>query len=408
MRFAYLSEIYPQHGETWIRYEIEELLARGHEVHLFATHARPPAGSTRPPALGLGLTYVPEVGTPATLAGLLRVGPAAERLHALAATTRDPRRLLRFARAAWQAAALARAVAAFDPHMIVCPFAGNRALVGCLLAAMVGRPYLVITHAVDIWQRRPEMAVFHATAHELWTISRFNQDYLSAIYPELSWDALRLVRVGIQLDEFPFAPSDGASREVAFVGRLVPTKGADMLLRATALLKARGHQFQTVLMGAGPELPALRALADELQLGSAVTFAGSTPSAEVARRLREAAVFVLPCQPDPVWMDGIPVALMEAMAIGTPVVTTATSGIPELVHHGENGFFVAPDDIAGLAACIEQVWSLTPEARSALVGRARATVEAHYQVGAVVDELVRAATHAAAHPAVAYTPVSIP
>jgi glycosyltransferase involved in cell wall biosynthesis len=180
-----------------------------------------------------------------------------------------------------------------------------------------------------------------------------------------------------------------------------------MLLRATALLKARGHQFQTVLMGAGPELPALHALADELQLGSTVMFAGSTSSVEVARRLREAAVFVLPCQPDPVWMDGIPVALMEAMAIGTPVVTTATSGIPELVNHGENGFFVEPNDIAGLAACIEQVWSLMPEARSALVGQARATIGAYYKVGTVADELVRAATHTAARPVGAYTPVSI-
>ncbi len=90
-------------------------------------------------------------------------------------------------------------------------------------------------------------------------------------------------------------------------------------------------------------------------------------------------------------MDGIPNVLKEAMAAGTPVVTTSISGMPELVVDGKNGILIEPDNAEDLANGIARVWRMDTDRRLALITNARETVESMYDVRIIVDQIVKAA-----------------
>lgn len=395
MRFAYIQEIYPQNGETWIRYEMDELARQSHTVRLYVTWPRPINGPPVNPSIER--VYVTEQ-SPARVAlsgGHLR--PALPHVLRLLRASPHPRWTLRVLRAVSQASAVVRDFLTFRPDLVVCHFAGNRALLGSILAQAAQLPYVMVMHAGDVWRRSPGHPALVQTAHEVWTISQFNVTYLHRHYPDIDWSSLRLVRVGINLAEFPFTPTmDVGQHELVFVARLAPGKGVDTLLHACALLAHDNWTFEVSILGDGPQRAEMEALAGRLGLGRQVHFRGSVPSVVVRDHLRRAAAFVLPCRREGAFMDGIPVAVMEAMATGTPVVTTAVSGIPELIKDGENGVLVDPDDPAALAAGIRRVWKLPRWQRLQLVEQARATVDHRHDVRLVATELVELASRAGA------------
>lgn len=382
MKFAYVSEIFPQHGETWIRYEVEELARRGHEVAVCATWPRPSGLVARVPVV-----YANEQPRARALAAGAELARSWPLLRRLLSGKARPRWWGRVLRAAYHAALLLPAVRALGPDLIVCHFAGNRALTGSLIATALAVPYLVITHARDIWRAQPAKLPLFAAAAEVWTISRYNVAHLTRSYPAHSWANLRHVPVGIDLAEFAFAPGEGTERRLVFTGRMLPQKGPDLLVLACAVLASRGWQFEASFLGDGPLRERLEGIAAGQGLGGRVRFLGRVPSTEVAARLRAASAFVLPCRQAGGELDGIPVALMEAMATGTPVVTTAVSGIPELVADGQNGILVPPDDPVALANGIERLWRLEAGPRDRLVRAARTTVEQHHDVRQTVDRL---------------------
>ena len=123
------------------------------------------------------------------------------------------------------------------------------------------------------------------------------------------------------------------------VGRLVDKKGFDVLVEACGELDRRGVPFEAVIAGPDDAAgPALRARIGELGLGGRIHLAGQMSQAELLEQYRRATAFCLPCRVlDDGDRDGIPNVLVEAMAAGTPVVTTAISGIPEIVRDGATG-----------------------------------------------------------------------
>ena len=144
---------------------------------------------------------------------------------------------------------------------------------------------------------------------------------------------------------------------VVSVGRQVPKKGFDVLLRAIRLLRDQGVDVQLALVGEeGDATPCVHRLIDELRLGDTVELRGPCGQADLLQLYRGATVFALACQvADDGDRDGIPNVLVEAMAAGLPVVSTAVSGIPELVHDGQNGLLVPSGDPAALADAIARV-----------------------------------------------------
>src|SRR5262249_54272891 len=133
-------------------------------------------------------------------------------------------------------------------------------------------------------------------------------------------------------------------------------KGIDTLIDACALLRHEGIAVELRVIGDGPDRAALVARTGAAALDGYVRFDGALPQEEVARALRACDVFVLPCRRDRHGdMDGIPTVFMEAMATGRPVVSTAISGIPELVRDGETGLVVPPDDAGALAGALARL-----------------------------------------------------
>jgi glycosyltransferase involved in cell wall biosynthesis len=146
----------------------------------------------------------------------------------------------------------------------------------------------------------------------------------------------------------PPAETDLASPLLGFVGRLVPEKGVDTLLRALA--RTRGS---LQLIGDGPERQRLEALARELGIGDRVRFLGSVPRAQVPGLLRGLDVLVLPSRETAGWKEQFGRVLVEAMALGIPCVGSDSGAIPSVI--GEGGASFGVDDSVALAGAIERV-----------------------------------------------------
>jgi glycosyltransferase involved in cell wall biosynthesis len=240
------------------------------------------------------------------------------------------------------------------------------------LRRLAGLPFSLTLHAADIFVSPDRLSDRLADAAFVATISDYNKALLMDRLG-LPGERVHVVRCGVDLPAFPFGPApEAAPPRLVSIGRMVPKKGFDVLLRALALLRDEGVAFAAELVGDGPLRPDLVRLAGELGLTDQVAFPGALEPAETASRLRRGNVFVLACQEGPDGdMDGIPVALMEAMALGRPVVSTRLSGIPELVANG-CGLLAAPGDPRSLAEALRRVLSDRDLAcRLAVAGRER-------------------------------------
>lgn len=128
------------------------------------------------------------------------------------------------------------------------------------------------------------------------------------------------------------------------VGRLFPTKGQDVLIRAMALLKDRAPNAIVEFVGGGPEEAALRELAQQLGIANRCHFVGAVPHKEVMNRVRTATAFVLPSR-----CDNNPLVVIESLALGVPVVASGVGGVVEAITDGVEGYLVPPDDPQTLA-----------------------------------------------------------
>jgi colanic acid/amylovoran biosynthesis glycosyltransferase len=199
---------------------------------------------------------------------------------------------------------------------------------------------------------------------------------------ELGCDPSRIHvhRMGIDPDSIQYQehfPEQGSLVRLISTGRLIEKKGHTYTLRALALLKERHPEisFSLDIIGDGPDETVLKAEAARLGLNDIVRFHGGLPHRRTLEMLREATIFVLPSvtakDGD---MEGIPVSIMEAMAMGLPVIATFHSGIPELVEDGVSGRLVPERDAEALAAAISSV-AETPDKGLGFARAARKKVE---------------------------------
>lgn len=166
---------------------------------------------------------------------------------------------------------------------------------------------------------------------------------------------------------------------VGTVGTLRQVKGTDMLLRAFAQLGQQLPQAQLLVVGDGPEWDALQALADELGIRDQTVFTGNR--SDVADLLAAMGVFVLSSH----W-EGLPIAALEAMAAGLPVVATAVGGTPGVVLGGKTGLLVPASDPPALAQALQQLLS-DPQRARAMGEAGRHRVEAHYTKQHMVEQM---------------------
>ncbi|MEN8184299.1 MAG: glycosyltransferase family 4 protein, partial [Myxococcota bacterium] len=219
---------------------------------------------------------------------------------------------------------------------------------------------------------------------------RANQDYLRELIEPDDRHKIKLVYHGVDLKKFSPGVASIADPEplILAVGRLVEKKGLLELLDACGVLQKRGCAFRCLIVGEGPQREALEARIEELGLSRVVGLPGARSQEELVDFYRRATVFTLPCKilanGD---RDGLPNVLMEAMAVGVPVVATAVSGIPEVVQDGENGLLLKEVDAAGLADALESLLQ-DPDRRRRLATGGRTTVEKRFDTRSNVRALV--------------------
>ena len=211
------------------------------------------------------------------------------------------------------------------------------------------------------------------------TVSDYNVKYLHDSYGPAA-EGVRRIYNGLELERFPYEEPRGRAPEVVAVGRLVEKKGFADLIEACSLLRDRGVEVRCRIVGLGEQEPELRAAVERLELGNRVELPGPRPQGELIEAVGRAAVFAAPCVVGGDGnRDGLPTVLLEAMALGTPCVSTDVTGIPEVLRDGETGLMVPQRDPAALADAIERLLA-DPELRVGLAGRARRLVEEEFDV----------------------------
>jgi glycosyltransferase involved in cell wall biosynthesis len=237
-------------------------------------------------------------------------------------------------------------------------FATSATSVARIAALLAGIPYSFTAHAKDIYHESVEQDDLRRKlvgAHTTTTVSEFNLTWLRARHGAAAARVQRIYN-GLDLEEFAFSSPRARPPRVVFVGRLVQKKGVEVLLEACAQLAGRGVAFQCDVIGTGPLEPALRSLAARQGLAGRVRFLGAQPRLAVIGHLRGAAALAAPCVVSADGdRDGLPTVLLEAMALGTPCVATAVTGIPEAVRDEDTGLLVPERDAGALASAIARL-----------------------------------------------------
>jgi glycosyltransferase involved in cell wall biosynthesis len=271
----------------------------------------------------------------------------------------------RWGQAAVLAAELPPGTAAFYVHYLHTP-----ASVARYAALMTGLPYAVSAHAKDIYTSPPwDLAQKIEGAAWGVTCTAANVAVLNDLVARAK---VSLVYHGLDLSRFPQPPvrAGAGPLRLLSVCRAVEKKGLDDLLRAVARLPA-ALDWRLEHVGGGALVPKLRALAGRLGIAGRVAFLGALTQDRVIEAYAGADVFVLASRiarnGD---RDGLPNVIMEAMAMGLPVVSTALSGVPEIVT-AETGLLVPQRDPAALAAALARLADAGLRARLGAAGRAR-------------------------------------
>lgn len=260
-------------------------------------------------------------------------------------------------------------------------FASSATTVARLAALLAEVPYSFTAHAKDIFHESVDDGDLRrklADAHHVVTVSDFNVDHLVTRFGA---DAAKVRRVynGLDLADFPYAATGTAQSPVILaVGRLVEKKGFDVLLDSCARLASAGRQFRCRIVGTGTVEPELRAQVARLGLDDVVELTGPMSQAEVRYAMRSARLLAVPCVVGSDGnQDGLPTVLLEAMALGTPCVSTDVTGIAEAVQDEHTGLLVPPRDVPALTAAIGRLFDDDALCRR-LTSAARGLVEEHF------------------------------
>ena len=214
-------------------------------------------------------------------------------------------------------------------------------------------------------------------------ISFFAQSQLMKLSPGSEWNKFDVVRLGV--DSSQFAPRGRKAAEepiqVLCVGRLVSAKGQRILIEAVDRLKRGGHRLELQLVGDGVDRSDLERLVVVRGLTDVVRFVGAVNQDEIRTYYQRADIFALAS-----FAEGIPVVLMEAMAMEIPCVATRITGIPELIEDGVSGLLVSPSDVEGMAAAMLRLME-SAELREALGKAGRQRVQQDYELAVSADRL---------------------
>ena len=244
----------------------------------------------------------------------------------------------------------------WKPDVIHTHFAGDQAHVARIISRFIGVPYTVTTHATDIFApgRVERLKRVLRDAAEVLTISEYNRRYLRD--NDLYQGEVTVAKLGIDTDSLPVRKTVHEKQiGVCTASGLVEKKGVDVLIKAADMMKKGFPDLRFRVIGSDPDGIILANYREKVR-DLPVEFTGALSSSETLEAVACAGFFVLPCiEAGNGDKDGIPVALMEAMGMGVPSVSTSLSGIPELIVHGTCGFLADPGSPESLVEMIKKI-----------------------------------------------------
>ncbi|HEX5164851.1 MAG TPA: glycosyltransferase [Thermomicrobiales bacterium] len=356
---AYIVLRFPTLSETFIVREIHALRSRGWQVAIYPLwrdtpeHVHPDVPELEP---SVRWTHPLSFAALRATLGMLARRPS-RYLSALGLVLSElPRRPKRavislglFPVIVWMAGDLERrGIRHVHAH-----FASYPTLAAHIIQRLTGISYSFTAHAFDLYVDPSHLANKVSGATFIVTISEYNRERLRPLAGGVT--PVHVIHCGVRVPA-TLPERWRLGREVVCVARLEEKKGQTYLIDACRLLHERGASLHCTIVGGGPEMNRLRAQIAAAGLEDVVTLAGPQTSERVQQYLAGASVFALPSVVTRSGnAEGIPVALMEAMAAGVPVISTSTTGIPELVIDGETGLLVPPRDAVALADAIERL-----------------------------------------------------
>ena len=392
LRLAYLTSQYPATSHTFISREVAAVRRLGIRLDTFSI--RPPAASelqedTSRDEVENTFTVLNQPATAFIGAhlGTLATKPGAYLRTLGQAFRHRPPGIRGFALSIahfTEAVLLGRELGRRGTTRLHNHFANSGATVGYLATRLRAMPWSFTMHGISetdypaglLLGRKIEAADFVAC------VSYFGRAQAMRLVAPEHWSKIHVVRCGLQLGLLPQHDARPVKQIIA-VGRLSPEKGHAGLLEAFATLVRDMPELELVIVGDGSEGDQLRQLAHQLGINDQVIFAGRCGERDTLERIAKADVLVLSSL-----MEGLPIVLMEAMAMGTAVIASRVAGIPELVKDGENGILFTPSDWDDLAACMRRMAS-DDALRERLATTARAAVASEFDIDKSAEQLVR-------------------
>ena len=401
LRIAYVLRHYPTPSELVVRREVAALRTAGIHVEVFAYSPFDPPVSDDPACPAGPVTYFTNSTNGADASGVAFLKRVASRRPLTVAgivawiarhSYRPWKRWSHDRELLLDAAKIASVFAEHKVTHVHSPWANDVAFRSFIAARLLGASFSVEARASEIRRTMAHALVADRLlpADFVVTNSRYNERFLASLVSKPPY----VVYEGVDLGRFkpPLRRSSGdGPPKLLAVGRLVEPKGFTHLLGACRILRERGIAFTCDIIG-GPQpfdvatWVHLRKRYNELELGPIVRFHGAQSFSVVHEALRQADVFVLPCVEG---RDGshdiTPGAIIEAMAMALPVVSTTSGAVPEIVEHDRSGVLVPPGDETALAGAIGRL--LQDESlRNQMGAEGRRIVEERFDAGRNVEQ----------------------
>ncbi len=391
LKIAYFINQYPKVSHSFIRREILAIERRGFEVQRIALR-----GWSEP--LPDALDQQERERT----RYILRDGAAALMLPAMLALLRSPGRFFSALRLAIrmskdsdrslvyhliylaEACRLSAWLREFGAERVHAHFGTNSTEVTMLARVLGGPPYSFTVHGPDEFERPMHLDEKIGRANFVVAISSFgrSQLYLRSAYED--WPKIKIVHCGLEPEfyEDALAASPPAAPRFVCVGRLCEAKGQLLLIDAFALLDLKGVDFELVLAGDGPMRAEIERRIAAHGLAAKVRITGWISSGRVREEILAARALVLPS-----FAEGLPVVIMESLALRRPVLTTFVAGIPELVRAGENGWLFPAGSVQSIAEAVEDCLATRPEEMAAMGESGRKSVALRHAIDTEAGKL---------------------
>ncbi len=378
-KIAYVVKRYPRFSETFIVNEVLAHEASGCDIDLFSlrppvdTHFQDLISRVRAPLTYLSNGTVKAEDLWAAARRCIQQSCSRDGIeHAMSESALD----------AFCGFQLAHQVILRGVKHIHAHFASSATNVARIASRLTGVPYTFTAHAKDIFHESvdpQDLSDKLKDAKLAFTVSDYNVNHFAREFSSYSHKVVRLYN-GIHLDDFPYACPKQRSQTIVAVGRFVEKKGFDVLIDACRILQSKGTKFRCILIGGGELEAELAGQIEQLGLQQSVQIVGPQPQREVKRLVQSAALLAAPCIDGTDGnRDGLPTVLLEAMALGTPCISTDVTGIPEVVIPEHTGLLVKQRDTHALASGMQRLLD-DDTLRSNLAKAARSLIEREFNI----------------------------